>query len=123
MRARPPERFVVNRLPCRPLHQVGPAQSHERSSLDHDYDVRESREISATCDTWSHDRCDLRHFQIASHDRVVIEDARGAILAGKDSVLVRQIHAGGIDEVDNGHMLAHRNFLGPQNLFDRFGPP
>ena len=55
--------------------------------------VRERGEVCASCDTGTHDGADLRHVQVPPHDRVVVEDARGAILAGKDTTLIRKVDA------------------------------
>ena len=72
-------------------------------SLDHDDDVRQRRQIRAAGDARSHDGRDLRNFQIPPHDRVVIEDSRGAVLARKHAALIRQIHARRIDQIDDRH--------------------
>ena len=59
----------------------------------------------------------------AAHQRVVVEDASGSVLAWKNAVLERQIHAGGIDQIDDRHAIAHGDFLRAQNLGDGFRPP
>ena len=47
----------------------------------------------------------------------------GAVLAREDAVLERKIHAGRIDQIDDRHAVAHRDFLRAQNLGDGLGPP
>ncbi len=80
-------------------------------------------QIRAARDARSHDGGDLRNVQLAPHQRVVIEDARRAILAGENAVLQRKIDAGGIHQVDDGHAVAHGDFLRAQNFGDGLGPP
>jgi hypothetical protein len=123
VRARAPESLVVNRLARRAFDEVRAAEPHERGALDHDDDVGERREVRAARHARPHDGRHLRHAQVAPHDRVVIEDARRAVLTGEDPALVRQVHARRIDEVDDGHARAHRHLLRPQNLLYRLGPP
>ncbi len=50
---------------------------------------------------WSHHRGDLRHVQIAPHQRVVVEDPRRAVLSGKHAALIRQVDARRIDQIDD----------------------
>src|SRR5438132_13262079 len=71
----------------------------------------------------SHDRGDLRHAEVVSHDRVVVEDARRAVLPWEHAALVRQIHAGRVHEVHDRDALAHRDLLRAQHLLDRLRPP
>src|SRR5437879_13675354 len=53
----------------------------------------------------------------------LVEDARGAVLAGEHAVLVRQVHAGRVHEIDDRDALAHRDLLRAQDLLDRLRPP
>src|SRR5436305_14923696 len=101
--ARPTKSLVIDCLTGCALHEVRAAQAHERSAVDHDDDVRQRREISATRDAWTHHRGNLRHLQITAHDRVVIEDARRAVLPWEYSALIRKIHASRLDEIDHRH--------------------
>ena len=123
MRPRAAQSFIIDRLAGRAFDQVRAAQSHERSAFDHDDDVRERRQVRAAGDARPHHRGNLRDFQIAPHDRVVIEDARRAVLSGKHAALIRKIHARRIDEIDDRHMRAHRDLLRAQNFLDRLRPP
>ena len=123
MRPRAAECFVINRLTRRALHQICSAQAHERSAFDHDHDVRKRRQICTSCDTRPHHRRNLRDPQIAPHDRVIIENARGSILAREDTTLIRKVYSGGIDEVNNRHARPHSDLLRAQNLFDCLRPP
>ncbi len=80
VRASAAESFVVDRLTRRAFHQVRAAQTHERRALNHHDHVRERGQICAAGDARPHHRRDLRNLQIPPHDRVVIENSRGAIL-------------------------------------------
>ena len=106
-----------------PLTRFGAAQSHEAGTVHHEDDVGQRRQVRAAGDAAPHHRADLRHVEIAPHDRVVVEDASGAILPRKDPALIRQIHAGGVHQVNDGDPLAHRDFLGADDLADGFRPP
>src|ERR1043165_2576938 len=123
MRARAAERFVVDRLARRAFNEIGAAETHERRVLDHDDDVRQRRQIGAASNAWSHHCRDLRHFQIVPHDRVVIEDARRAVLSRKHTALIWKIHAGRVDQINDRHATTHRDLLRAQDLLYRFGPP
>src|SRR6266545_8086690 len=76
-----------------------------------------------TRDAWAHDRGDLRDFEVAAHDRVVVEDPGSAVLPRKHAALIRQVHAGGIDQVDDRNALPHGDLLRAQDLLDRLRPP
>ena len=123
MERRAAQRFGVHHLPHRALHQVRTAQAHEASLLDHDDHVGERRQISPARDAHPHHRRDLRNFQLPPHQRVVVENPRRAVLPGKDPVLIGQIHARRIHQVDDRQAVAHGDFLRPQNLVDGFRPP
>ena len=71
----------------------------------------------------THHRGDLRNAQLAAHQRVVIEDAAGAVLAGENAVLIGQVDARGIHQVDDGQAVAHGDFLRAQDLGDGLRPP
>src|ERR1044072_9005270 len=85
------ESFVVDGLSRRALYEVRATQTHKGCVFNHDNDVRQGRQIRAAGDAWSHHRRDLRHLKITAHDRVVIEDSRGAVLTRKNSALVGKI--------------------------------
>ena len=119
----PAQRLAVDGLAGGALDQVGAAESHEAGSVHHEDHVRQGREVRPARNATPHDRGDLRHLEIAPHDRVVIEDPRRTILAGKDPALIRKVDPGAIDQIDDRDPLPHRDFLGPENLGDGFGPP
>ncbi len=117
------ERFLIDRLAGRSLDQIGAAKAHEAGVFHHDDDVAERGKVRAAGDARAHHRRDLRDAQFAAHQRVVEEDAARAVLAGKDAVLIREVDAGGIDQINDRHAVAHRDLLRAQNLRDRLGPP
>jgi hypothetical protein len=91
--------------------------------LGHEDHVAECRQVRAAGDAAAHDGADLRDAQVAAHQRVVVEDARGPILPWKDAALVRQVHARTVDEVDDRDALAHRDLLRAEDLGDGLRPP
>ncbi len=121
--ARAAERFLIDHLAGCAFHEIGSAQAHEAGLLDHDDAIAERGQVSAAGDARPHHGGDLRDAHFAAHERVVKEDAPCAVLPGEDSVLIRQVHARGIDQVDDGHAIAHGDFLRAQNLGDGLRPP
>jgi hypothetical protein len=79
--------------------------------------------IRTTRDAGAHDSGHLRHMQSPAHQRVVIEDARGAVFAREDAVLVGKVDARGIHQVHDGNAIPHRDFLRAQDLRNRLRPP
>ena len=123
MQARAAERLGIDHLAGRALHQVGAAQPHETGALHHDDDVAERRQVRAAGDARAHHRGDLRNPQLSPHERVVVEDAAGAVLAREDAVLVGEIDARRIHQVDDRQAIAHGDLLRAQNLRDGLRPP
>ncbi len=123
VRRRTAQRFRIHDLSRGAFDEIRPAQSHERRAVDHEDHVGQRRQIRATCDAGAHDRGDLRDFEIAAHDRVVVENPGGAVLPRKDAALIGQVHTRGIDQVDDRNALPHRDLLRAQDLLDRLGPP
>ena len=123
VRDRPTERLRIDGLSRRPLHEVRPREPHERSSLHHEDHVRERGQIGPAGHALTHDGGDLRDPQIPPHERVVIEDPRRTVLSREHPALIREIHSGGIDQVDDRDSATHREFLCAQDLGDRLGPP
>ena len=121
--ARAAERFGIHHLPHRALHQIRAPETHEAGAFHHDQNVAQRGQISSAGDARAHDRGDLRHVQLPAHQRVVIEDPGGAVLTGKDAVLIRQVHARRIHQVHNRRTIPHRDFLGAQNLGNGLRPP
>ncbi len=70
--ARAAQRFGIDHLPGRALHQVRTAQPHEAGAFHHDDAVAERRKIRAARDARPHHRRDLRDAQLAPHQRVVV---------------------------------------------------
>ena len=121
--SRAAQRFGVDGLARGALHQVRSAQAHKAGAFHHDDDVRKRRQIGAPRNAGAHHGGDLRHLQTSAHEGVVVEDAPGPVLAGEDTVLQREVHAGRIHQVDNRDPVAHRHLLRAQDLGDGFGPP
>ena len=123
VRHRAAERLAVDHLAGGALHEVRPAEPHERRAFDHDDQVGERRQIRAAGDARPHHRGDLRNAQISPHDGIVIEEPARAVLSREDAALVRQVHARRVDEIDDRDAAAHRDLLRAQHLLDRLRPP
>ena len=56
---------------------------------------------------------------VGAHPRLVVEDAAEVVAVGEDLVLVRQVGAARVDEVDAGQAVLGGDLLRPQVLLDR----
>ena len=121
--ARAPQFLRLHRLPDGALDQIGTPEPHEAGALHHHDHVRERRQVGAPRDAGTHDRRDLGDAQVAAHEGVVVEDARGPVLSGEDASLVRQVDPRRVHEIDDGDAAAHGDLLRPQDLGDGLGPP
>ncbi len=121
--ARAAQRLGIDHLPGGALYEVRSAQSHEADALHHQDDVAQGRQIRSARDARPHHRGDLGDAEAAPHQRIVIEDAAGAVLARKDAVLIRQVDARRIHQVHDGQAVAHGDFLRAQNFGDGLRPP
>ena len=83
MQMRAAESFLVDRLPGCTLHQIGAAKAHEAGFFHHDDDVAECRKVRAAGDARTHDRRDLRHMQLAAHQRIIEKDSARPYWPGK----------------------------------------
>lgn len=117
------QRLGVHGLAGGALHEVRAAQTHERRARDHEDHVRERGQVRAARDARAHDGGDLRHVQVAAHDRIVVEDARGPVLPRKHAALVGQVHPRRVDQVHDRDPLAHGDLLRAEHLLDGLGPP
>ena len=110
------QRFRVGDLADGAFHQIRAAEPHEAGALHHNDDVGQRGQVRAAGDAHAHHGGDLRDVQAAAHQRVVIKNPRRAVLAGKNSVLIGQIHARGIHQINDRDAIAHGDFLGSQNF-------
>ena len=94
VRDRAAERFGIRRLSGGAFHEVGTTQSHERSAFHHEDHIGKGGKVRPARHAGAHHGADLRHVQVASHDRVVVEDAGGSVLPRKHPTLVRKVHPG-----------------------------
>ena len=117
------DRFGIYDLAGSSFDEVRTSEAHKTRAFDHDDRVAERGEIGAACNASPHHSGDLRHTELAPHKGIIVKNPAAAILAGEYPVLVRQIHARGIDQVDDGHAVAHGDFLRTQSFGDSFGPP
>ena len=105
-------------LAGRGLHQRRPAQEDRPLLLDDDRLVRHRRHVGATRRAGAHDHRDLRD-ALGRHGGLVVEDAAEIVPVGKDLVLVRQVGAAGIDQIDAGQPVDPRHVLRTQMLLHR----
>ena len=99
------------------FHQRRAAQEDGRLLADHDGLVRHRRHIGAAGGAGAHDASDLGNAR-RRHRRLIVEDAAEMLAVGEDLVLVRQVGAAGVDQVDAGKAVLQRDLLGPQMLLD-----
>ena len=96
------------------------AGEEEAAALGHEDVIGHDRQIRATSDAHAHDGGDLRDAH-GGHARVVAEDAAEVVLVGEDVLLQREEDAGGVDEVEGGQMVFHRDVLRAENLLGGHG--
>ena len=105
-------------LAGRGLHQRRPAEEDRALLLDDDRLVRHRRHVGAAGRAGAHDHGDLRD-ALGRHGRLIVEDAAEIVPVGEDLVLVRQVGAAGVDQVDAGQPVLARHLLRPQMLLHR----
>ena len=115
MDLRAAEFFGRDVLAGRGLHQRRAAKEDGALVPDDDALVGHRRHIGAARRAGAHDAGDLRDAGRA-HRRLVEEDAPEMLAVGKDLVLVGQVGAAGIDEVDAGQIVLQRDLLRAQML-------
>ncbi len=95
------------------------AAEKNRALLAHDDAlIRHRRDVGATRGAGAHDDRDLGD-PGGRHGRLVVEDPAEVLAVRKHLVLVRQIGAAGIDQVDAGQPVLAGDLLGAQMLLDR----
>src|SRR5450830_1391533 len=100
------------------LHQWRAAQEDGALLLDDDRFVAHGRHVGAAGRAGTHHDGDLRD-ALGRQVGLVVEDAAEVIAVGEDVVLVRQVGAPRIDQVDAGQVVLLGDFLGAQVLLDR----
>ena len=104
-------------LADRRLHQRRPAEEDRALVLDDDALVRHRRHVGAAGGARAHHHRDLRDAG-ARHGRLVVEDAAEMLAVGEHLVLVGQVGAAGIDQVDARQVVLARDLLGADVLLD-----
>ena len=105
-------------LAGRRLHQRRAAQEDRPLVLDDDRFVRHRRHIGAARGAGAHDDGDLRDAG-GRQGGLVIEDAAEMLAVGEDLVLVRQVGAAGIHQIDAGQVVLAGDFLRAQVFLHR----
>jgi hypothetical protein len=100
------------------LHQRRPGQEDGALVLHDDRFVAHRRHVGATRGARAHPDRELRDAERA-HLRLVEEDAAEVLAVGEHLVLVRQVGAATVDEVDAGQAVLLRDLLRAQVLLHR----
>ena len=104
-------------LASRSLHKRRTSEEDRPLIADDDRHVRHGRHVGAAGGAGAHDHGDLRDARRA-HVGLVVEYTAEVVAVGEDLVLLRQVRAAGIDEVDAGQTAFRRDLLRPQMLLD-----
>ena len=105
-------------LAGRRLHQRRAAEEDGALVADDDRLVRHRRHVGAARRARAHHHRDLRD-AARRHDGLVVEDAAEVVLVREDLVLVGQVGAARVDEVDAGQPVLQGDLLGAQVLLHR----
>ena len=82
-----------------------------------DRHIRHRGHIGPARGARSHDHRDLGD-ALAAHPRLIIENPAKVVTVGKDLVLIGQVRAAAIDQIDAGQMVFLGDLLGTQVFFD-----
>ncbi len=115
---RPAEFLGTHLLAGRRLHQRRPAEKNGALAAHDDRLVRHRRHIGSARGAGPHHGRDLRD-TLGRHPRLVEKDAAEMLAVGKHLVLVRQVGAAGIDEIDARQPACARDLLRAQMLLHR----
>ncbi len=95
------------------------AGEEDRALVAHDdRDVRHGRHVSSPGGAGTHDHRDLRD-ALRRHLCLIEEDAAEMVAVGEDLVLVGQVGAAAVHQIDAGQVVLLRNLLGTQMFLHR----
>ena len=114
----PPRSSALTTSPVAAFTSGGPPRKIVPCSLTMMVSSRHRRHIGAARRARAHHDGDLRNAE-RRQLRLVVEDAAEMLAVGKDLVLVRQVGAAGIDQVDAGQPVLARDLLRAQMLLHR----
>ena len=112
------EVFGAHHLTGGGLHQRRAAKKDRALVLDDDGLVAHRRYVRPAGRARTHHHCDLRDTG-GTHLRLVVEDAAEVVAVREDLVLVRQVGAAAVHQVDAGQAVLARHFLRAQVLLHR----
>ena len=115
---RPAQIFGRDDFPRRRLHQRRPGQKNGTLLLDDDRLVRHRGHIGAARGAGAHHRGDLRDAR-RRHGRLVVEYPPEMLAVGEHVILLGQVRAAGIHQIDAGQVVLPGDFLGTQMLLHR----
>ncbi|GBF25296.1 hypothetical protein MnTg02_00326 [bacterium MnTg02] len=107
-----------NFLARRRLHQRRTGEKNRSLVLDDNRFIGHGRHVSAACRARAHHHGDLRN-AFRRHVGLIVKDASEMVAVGKHFVLVGQICAAGIHQINARKFILFGNLLGAQMLFDR----
>ena len=113
-----PQFLSPHRLAGRGLDQRRTAQEYRRLTPHHDRLIGHGRNVSAARRRTAHHHRHLRDSR-SRHPRLIIEDAAEMLAVGENLILVGQMRAAGIDQIDAGQAVVAGNHLRPQVLLHR----
>ena len=110
--------FGADHFAGRGLHQRRAAEEDRALFLDDDRLVAHRRHVGAARGAGAHDDGDLRD-ALGRQIRLVVEDAAEVVAVGEHVVLVRQVGAARVDQVDAGQVVLLGDLLRAQVFFHR----
>ena len=105
-------------LPGRGLHQRRAGEKDRALVAHDDAHIRHRRNIGPARGAGSHHHRDLGD-GAGRHLGLIVEDAPEMLAVGKDLVLVRQVRAAAVHQIDAGQPVLRRDLLGAQVLLHR----
>ena len=116
------ERFVVNRFANGGFDQVASRQENRAGAFHDDALVAHDGQVGAACHATAHHSGNLRNAR-RGEARVVAEHPSKVLFVRKDLVLHGQVHAGAVDEVDDGESVFEGDLLGAEVFLACDGEP
>ena len=111
-----PQVFRADHFTCGGFYQRWAGQEDGALVTDDDGFVGHGGHVGAPGGTQAHDDGNLGNV-VCAHPGLVVENAAEVVAVGEDFILLGQVGATGIHQVDAGQAVGHGDFLGPQVLF------
>ncbi len=111
------QRLGRHHLARRCFDQWRPSEEDRPLLFHDDRHIRHRRHIGSACRATAHDDSDLGN-TLGAHLRLIVENTAKVIAVGEDLILIGQVRAAAIDQIDAGQMVGLGDLLGAQMLFD-----